>query len=289
MSLLKARERWLKSPPVTSVRADIARLLVTHGGVMTVLELTQALLAARGSAEPDDRVRLRLAAAVARACLEAESALAGSRYQLFENGPIPLVATGSELADYAKRLARAADEAAKTEPLLAPQRAAESLEAVAPPDTITPLSTQRLLRLATAASQGAALSSRLEIYPRGMAASQAVKLSLGALAGPKFLTAEQVAERVRGRYPEAEPLPPRPWLDALLADAGASLVWKEAGSNGPGYYAAAGPSAVTSSYFVRHGTRSEQPLEVTEEIAPRASSRSACNMPHDRAGSSRSP
>jgi hypothetical protein len=102
-----------------------------------------------------------------------------------------------------------------------------------------------------------------------MGASQAVKHSLGALAGPKFLTAEQVVERVRGRYSEAEPLPPRPLLDSLLAQAGANLVWNEAGSNGPGYYSAAGPGLLvgTSSYFARHGTRSEQPLEVTEEIA----------------------
>ncbi len=269
-ALIKARERWLKSPPITAVRNGIELWLGTHGGVMTVRELTASLLAARGSAEQDDALRLRLAAAVVRACLEAEAGIKSPRYQLFESDLVPLVAASAELADYAKRLAQAADEAAQVEPLLAPQRAVESLNAVPHPEAIAPLPTQRLLRLATAASHGAALSSRLEIYPRGMDASMAIRQSLGALVGPKFLTAEQVIDRVRGRYPEAEPLPPRPTLDALLEAAGSNLSWSDSGSNGPGFYPASrglGPSAGTTTYYGRHSTQGEAPTEVTAEIA----------------------
>lgn len=237
---------------------------------MTVQELALALLAAHGSAEKDDALRLRLATAVVRTCLEAEADLAQWRYQLFEHDPTPLLATGSDRADYAKRLARAADEAALAEPLLAPQRAAESLESVPRPEAVAPLATQRLLRVATATSKGAALSSRLEIYPRGMAASQAVRQSLGALVGPRFLTAEQVVERVRGRYPEAEQLPPRPALDALLAAAGAPLTWSDTGDGGPGYYQIAeglGPSAGTTTHLTRKGTGGSSPGEVTADVA----------------------
>ena len=112
-TLLKARERWLKLPPITQVRAEIETLLDSHGGVMTTQELSQALLAARGSAQQDDAERLRLAAAVVRACLEAESDLASPRYQLFEHQPLPLLALGADHADYAKHLATAADEIAR--------------------------------------------------------------------------------------------------------------------------------------------------------------------------------
>jgi hypothetical protein len=69
------------------------------------------------------------------------------------------------------------------------------------------------LRLATASSQRAALSSRQEIYPRGMAASLALRQSLGALMGVRFLKLKDVQDRVAGRYPEAQPLPKRPLLD----------------------------------------------------------------------------
>lgn len=269
-ALLKARERWLKSPAMTVLRTDIETLLDAHCGVMTLRELALGLLAARGSAQQDDDTRLRLAAAVVRACCEAEFDLAAQRYQVYENDPVPLLARTAELADYAKRLAAAADEAARAEPLLAPQRAQEALDGVPRPDGVTPFPTQRLLRMATAASKTAALSSRLEIYPRGMPPSVALRQSLGALVGPKFLKAEDVIDRVRGRYPEAETLPSHPLLDSLLAAAGVSLDWRDTGPNGAGYYATPkglGPSAGTTTYYVRHGTLDEQPIEFSAEIA----------------------
>ncbi len=96
----------------------------------------------------------------------------------------------------------------------------------------------RWLQLAAATADRAALSSRLELYPRGMPAARAVKLALGALAGARELTAEQVRERVGGRYPEAEPLPERPALDALLEEAGSELRWQPGARGGAGAYVA---------------------------------------------------
>jgi serine/threonine protein kinase len=268
-ALLKARERWLKLPVVTELRNELEAMLDRHGGVMTVPELARALLAAKGSAQQDDDIRLRIAAAIVRAACEAESHLAAQRYQVFDHEPAPLIAKSAELADYAKRLAFAADEATGPDAVLTPQRALELLQAVPRPQPILPLSPQRLLRLASAASWRAALSSRQELYPRGMAATQAIRQSLGALAGPRFLKAEDVVERVRGRYAEAEPLPARPALDALLAGAGASLFWSDTGPSGPGYYAPAhglGPSAGTTTCYVRYGTADEGPPERTAEL-----------------------
>ena len=74
------------------------------------------------------------------------------------------------------------------------------------------------------------------LYPRGMPAARALKLALGALAGARELSAEQVRDRVVGRYPEAEPLPDRPALDALLEEVGSELRWQPGARGGAGAY-----------------------------------------------------
>jgi len=94
----------------------------------------------------------------------------------------------------------------------------------------------RLLRLAVAASTGGALSSRLEVYPRDMSAVTALRLSLGALAGPKELTEADLRARVRGRFPDAMELPPRPELDALLDEVGADREWRTSPDGEAGYH-----------------------------------------------------
>jgi hypothetical protein len=67
-----------------------------------------------------------------------------------------------------------------------------------------------------------------------MPAARALKLAIGALSGAKELTPQQVRERVAGRYPEAEPLPVRSELDALLEDAGSELKWQPDAAGGKG-------------------------------------------------------
>lgn len=269
-ALLKSRDRWLKLPVITQLRDEVDALVVAHGGVLTVPEAAQGLLVGHGSPQDDDAQRVRLSTAVVRAVIEAESAREAPRYQVFDDPVQPLLASRVELADYAKRLGRAADGIAAADPLLAPQRAMELLEAVPRPEGVAPLTAQRLPRLATAASRIAALSSRQEIYPRGMAAAQAIRQSLGALANLRGLSPDQLAQRVLGRYPQAERLPGRPVLDGLLAAAGASLQWSETGSAGPGYYPTVGgfdPSAGSTTVYVRADTVLAPPVEVGEDVA----------------------
>ncbi len=273
-ALLKARERWLKTPQLTELRKHFESLLSTQGGVMTVPELALALLAMRGCASQDDAERLRLATAVVRACCEAEAHLEHPRFQEFEHRPWPLIAVSAELAEYARRLGSSADACAQAEPLLTPQRALETLESVPAPEVSPALSAQRLLRLATAASQRAALSSRQEIYPRRMAASLALRQSLGALMGVRFLKLKDVQDRVAGRYPEAQPLPRRPRLDTLLADVGALLVWSDDTPAGPGYVPstqALGPSAGTTTQYSRATTAMERGLPASDASTNEAS------------------
>jgi hypothetical protein len=116
----------------------------------------------------------------------------------------------------------------------------EALRAVAfpiLPETPAP-SDNRLLQLAVIASNHAALSPRLEIYPRGLAAERALALAQSALSCPpkEFLTVEEIQKRVAAKYPEAQPLPGRPALDHLLESLSTGLRWDDKLAGGKGGY-----------------------------------------------------
>ena len=72
-----------------------------------------------------------------------------------------------------------------------------------------------LVTIAAEASEKAARSARLELYPKGMDHGRAIALSQSALANGE-LTISEVQKLVRARYPEAAPVPSRPELDELL-------------------------------------------------------------------------
>jgi serine/threonine protein kinase len=263
--LIKSRERWLKNPAFTELRTQIDTLIRSQGQVMTALELAMALLSLRGCAAQDDAERLRLATAVLRAALEAESHLEQPRFEAFDHHAAPLIATESSWADYARQLGTTADGCALAEPLLAPARALHALEDVGLPETsaegtaASPLPSARLLRLAASASRKAALSSRQEIYPRGMSALQALRQSLGALVGAPELRVRDIQDRVRGRYPDATPLPSRPELERMLEEAGAPLRWDPSAAEGSGAYRLAtlgnAQTVGTTTQFSRQATQ----------------------------------
>jgi len=220
---------WAKQPPITGLRNEVDTLLEENGDVMTAIELAEAILLRRGCVQVSP-ARERWAQAVTRAAVETELVRQNPRWILRRCGRRVLVAAnrdgrGEELADFAEALGQLADECAGNDPLLSPARALERVRAITPPETLGRLSDSRLLRLAVAASQNAALSSRAEIYPRGMAAERALELAQGALLGARELRVEEVHARIRGRYPEALPLPGRPQLDAMLGRLDLGLEW----------------------------------------------------------------
>ena len=248
-ALARARGRWSKEAAFTRLRDDVVELLETHGGVMTAPELAAALLARRGSVQ-EEPLRSRRAAACVRAAVEMEGQRAAPRWivrriagpgrallardALDEQGA-PRV-DGQKLADFAARLGRAADELAQRDPLASPARALEALQAIPVPAGVEPPPPNRLAALAAAASHGAALSRRLEFHPRGMAPARTLKLALGALAGAPTLDSDAIRRRVAGRFPDAAPLPRRPELDTLLAEAGSDLRWNPEADGGRGAY-----------------------------------------------------
>ena len=225
-------KRWLKDPAITVVRDDVAQLLEHNGGVMSSEELCQSLRTARGSLE-DDPLATRRARAVTRAAVETENLLEVPKFQLRRDGNTALIALDPSLGDYASSLGRKADEIAKQDPLFPLVRVVEMLRQVDLPPEVDPLNDTRLVRLAAAASQSAAVSSRQELYPRNMDAARALRLSQGALVGSRMLTIEQIRQRVSSRYPLAAELPGRPKLDRLLEDVGLQLAWEpDAGREG---------------------------------------------------------
>jgi serine/threonine protein kinase len=271
-ALIKARERWLKNKAFTEIRLQLEKLVRSQGQVMTANEAALALLALRGCAVQDDAERLQLSNAVLRAALEAESHLDQPRFECFDHQPFALIATSPSWADYARQLGTVADTCALAEPLLPPSRVLEALEAVKPAGvaigamaspqgqdaSTAPMASARLLRLATSASRKAALSSRQEIYGHGMPALQALRQSLGALVGAPSLRIRELQDRVRGRYPEATPLPGRPELDRMLEEVGAPLRWNPAADQGAGAYLSDSlskhPTAGTTTLYSRQTT-----------------------------------
>lgn len=250
----KARERWLRNPSITLLRDDIARMLETKAGAMTLRELFAALLVKWGSAQEEPQ-RTLYAAAALRAADETEDSRKSPRWLIRRAGEQVFFAltepAGGALLDAVETLGRKADLLAAMDPLPSPQRSLEVLQSV-PWPLPAPLSAERLLRLATGASRGAALSSRLEIYPRDLAPERALRLASGALLGAKELSVEEIRARVSSRYPEMKPLPGRPELDDLLTEAGLSLEWTPAAREGRGTYTLTAPPETTLSASSLH-------------------------------------
>ena len=222
--ICKFQERWVKDPSLTGLRISICEMLAAAGGVMTIGELAESILVARGSVEDEPR-RTILATAVARASFEVERTMAEPRFLVCRDDGRLLVALSQELTAYAAKLGDEADKLAMEDPLVPPARVLQRLRDVSLPAGHAPLSDARITRLAAASSAIAAVSSRHELYPRGMEAARAVKLSQGAIYGVPMLTVQQIRERIAGRYPEAAALPDRPTLDELLQAAGFDFEW----------------------------------------------------------------
>ena len=230
--------RWAKEPALNKLRSDMQDILSRAGGVMVVAELAEALLLARGSSQ-DEPLRTQFAIAVARAGVEVERVKTQPQFLVQRSQGRVLIGLtlktetsqgqvfSQELLSYAVRLADIADTLAGNDPLVSPARVLQRLRSIDPPEGAPGLSDSRLVRLAAAASQHAAVSSRQELYPRGMEALRALKLSQGALYSRK-LKVQELHARVSSRYPEAAALPERPALDAVLGEAGLDFVWKAA-------------------------------------------------------------
>jgi len=237
--VIEARKRWLKNPTVTGLREEIHALLLRHGGVMTHEELVRMVILTRGSTLPEPEC-LQMASIATRAAVEAERHLKAPRFQDFRRQNCIFISLDSALVDFAQQLAKAATELSVRDPLPTPVRVVETLVRIALPEVdvpdLRPPDQARRVNLAAAGAASVAVNSRLELYPKGMAARRALKLSQSALLGQQDLSPDDIRERVRSRYPEADLLPGRPKLDDLLAELGFALDWDPNARDGNGAY-----------------------------------------------------
>ena len=226
-------KRWAKSGPLREVRQELAQYLGELGAA-TTKELEEALLSRRGSSAAEPR-RSREAGAVVRAALEAELLEDEPRWAFRRATQVVLAAVEGDdpeqaesTLDYLERLGREADRLAEAEPLPAPQRVEAALRQVDRPAGCPSFPPERLVRLAASASERAAASSRLELYPQGLDAARALQLAAGAIAGVRKLEPEDLRRRVELRYPAADPLPNDPaQLTKVISAAGVDLSWSD--------------------------------------------------------------
>ncbi len=271
------RNRWSKDSQITAFRHELCEQIQRLGGVVTIAEIIDLTILLRPAANTiETNQQQRVASAVARAAVETEDMMAQRRFQMRRVSGKIVVACSQELAVYAEKLGQAADQLAEADPLASPIRVFQELyEVQQPPQPhgYQPFSNERLLYLAAAMSQQAAVSSRQEVYPRGMAAERALRLGIGALSGlgvgetEKGFSVEQIRDRVKSRYPAAEPLPDRPELDALLHKVGLDVRWD---ADSKLYQRREAAILFTSGSSVprRHSTAtSARHVEVTPDVA----------------------
>jgi serine/threonine protein kinase len=229
----KGRDRWRRLPAVTRLRDELCTVLERLGGIASAAELEREIAAERG-ADAQDRLPA-LARAAVRAAVETELHREQPRMRTRRTGDRVLVASAGEdpaelqaCLDYALRLGAEADGLAARDTLAGPTEVTATLRRMRAPEALQGLTQERLTTLAAGASSGAAVSARLEFYPRDMAADRALRLARSALQGAERLTISDIRSRVAARFPDAQSLPDRPALDGLLAIAGVELTWDQA-------------------------------------------------------------
>ena len=267
----QARERWTRFPSITALREVIDEMTRSQGGVISHEDLISSVLAARGSTLEEPK-RTQMASAAVRAALETERGFADPRYQEYRTNDRIFIAATPELKEYASQLGRAADDLADQEQLPSPASVIAALRAVPLPnlpENVTAPSDSRLCQLAVSASNHAALSSRLEIYPAHMPPERSLALCQNALFGVN-LTVGEMQNRVFARYPKAAPLPERPKLDKLIQSLNLDLKWNPDAAGGKGAYEVPGSDLLTivtsDSISTRRGTKGTALLP--SEISP---------------------
>ena len=237
-ALENARNVWKKIPAITKLRDEIAELLQRTCGVMHIQDMASALLSLRGSVLDRQKERTLSAIAVCRAALETERLLKNQRFIDYRGENGIFIAIHREAADYAEKLGKAADKIACMEPILSPNKSSEILRKISPPKDITHhINDHYLFKLAVSASSKAALSSRLEIYPKKMSSLRMIRLSQGVLTGQKELTIQDIHNRVNARFPEGECLPKeKKQMDPLFENLGMDLIWNPTAAQGKGAY-----------------------------------------------------
>jgi serine/threonine protein kinase len=226
IALGKARDDWAAHAALPELRDRLTTLVESTGGAATLAALGDevARVIPRGSDAPPDVLRA-MAAALFRVVAEVDKeAPTGLRVVRLHDRE-PWVFLGDDHARITRQLGSAADALAARATLAATGEVRRLVAEIVGGTPLAAVKEERLLELAAAASEHAACSARLEIYPRALDPKRAVELCAATFKGG--VSENDVRARVALRYPQAAPLPARPELDALLSPLG--FVWNDAG------------------------------------------------------------
>lgn len=234
LSLGKARERWTAHPAQAELHARVGAALELLGGVAPVARVAEVLPTFLPHDAGTNEGAARRAQALVRLVAESGRGLVPGRLH-----DAPWIGMSPGHLDAARALGSKAEVLAVREPLPSSEEVREVLISAVEETPLARVAPERLVSLAAEASRTAARSARLELYPRGMSVDRALALSAGALVSG--MSAEAIVKVVAARYPEAEPLPARPALDAAVEKLG--LNWSEAF----GTYVRAGATATPTT------------------------------------------
>ncbi|MBJ71778.1 MAG: hypothetical protein CMN31_10630 [Sandaracinus sp.] len=224
IALGKARDEWAKHGAISELRKEAHAVVDAASGALPLDHAARHLLAhiPHDRTAADELLAAR-AAALLRIVVEVDKVEGDGLQYIRLGADQPWLCASDAHTRAVKALGEAADALA-ARPVLAGKGETERVLTDTAADTpLANVSSQRLAEIAALASEGAARSTRLEIYPRGMSPERALSLSASLLRsgiGP-----QEVLRRVSLRYPEAAALPTRPELDALLFRHG--LTWNE--------------------------------------------------------------
>lgn len=267
ISLTKARKRWDEHPYLTDLHAAVAAALDGLGGTAPVDRVAEILRrtiphrlpAPASPPAPGDHATAG-AAALARIAVETAAELVQARV----HGRLWLARTPLHLS-LARALGERADALAGREPLPSSEEVRETLAGVVEDTALAALPPERLVVMAADASSEAAPSARLELYPRGLAASRAIALSAGALP-PGPVTIDTVRRVVQARYPEAAPIPEQEQLTPLMRALGLEWSQPEQAYIRPSLVQATGADTnVVSRQDTTHTSHRPAPSPATDE------------------------
>ncbi|MBF6471617.1 MULTISPECIES: BREX system serine/threonine kinase PglW [Nocardia] len=251
-NLKRQRQQWKKNPAFQAVRGELLELLEVLGRVASATELADALVLRRGTRLDGRERRRALALAAVRAVVEVEQMTPveaefrhTAKRESEDAAMVVLLALEADegsgsatpsapaLLDYAVRLGKVADRLAELETLPTARTVLDRMAAIDPPAGAVDWDERRTVQIAVGASQHAAATPRLEIYPRDLPLVRAARLTQAGLVSwtpgvardrQPGLLQKEVHERIRSRFPElADTLPTGSRLETALREAGFEL------------------------------------------------------------------
>jgi serine/threonine protein kinase len=235
---------WSKDKSFLAACSELNNIVANAGCVMTIQEAVGALLTLRGSTL-DGAERSAYGTALVRAIIELDARSsrpvfvlrrrAGTKVDLLalseddddsEDGPVAPPA--DLLTDLASELGSKADDLVIGGVVVASTAIAELRSVVGDLDGVGQwqVTDARLLRLAAAASQTAAVSGFHELYPRAMPVKEALEHAMRGKPG-RSISQMAVQRTLSARFPHlTEPLPTAERLAALMRELYPELVYQ---------------------------------------------------------------